>query len=473
MIESRRQVLKGLAAGGALAALPRLPALAGSPRVLRPRPAEAQLVGPSYPKTAVWAYDGTVPGPTLRLRQGERLSVRLDNALPEPTTLHWHGLRLPNAMDGVPGVTQDPVAPGQSFDYGFALPDAGTYWYHSHVNSAEQGARGLAGPLIVEEPAAAGDPLAADREEVWLLSDWRLTEGAQLAEPITTMMDASHGGRVGNTVTLNGFIPEAWPVTAGERVRLRLVNAANARFFALNFEAHDPWVVAVDGQPCTPFLAEQGRVLLPPAGRVDLVVDLTGRPGKRFAVTDDAYPRGAYRLLEIAYRDAPPLRSEPLPDPAPLPANPLPEPDLGAAETLHVLLEGGAMGGMAEGRLGGRTMGLRALAQQGKVWALNGVVAGDREHPLLGALKLGRSYRLVLENHSAFPHPMHLHGHHFKLIARDGVAETRGIWHDTVIVGTERRVELAFVADNPGDWLFHCHVPEHMMAGMTAMFRVG
>ncbi len=469
---TRRGLLRAAAAGSLAAALPR-PVFAESPRVLTPRPAEAQLVGPSYPKTAVWGYDGKVPGPTLRVRRGERLAVRLDNGLPQPTTLHWHGIRLPNAMDGVPGVTQAAVAPGESFDYAFAPPDAGTYWYHSHVNSAEQGARGLAGPLIVEEPDGAwAEANGVDREETWLLGDWRLTDEAQLAEPITTLMDASHGGRIGNTVTLNGFIPEAWPVTAGERVRLRLVNTANARFFALTFEGHDPWVVAVDGQPCPPFQASQGRIVLAPAGRVDLLIDMTAEPGQRFTLSDDAYPRNAYRLLDIAYAEAAGTRPR-RPAPSALPANPLPEPDLGAAETLEIALEGGAMGGLAEARLGGKTMGLRALAQQGKVWALNGVVAGDGEHPLLGELALGRSYRLLLENRTAFPHPMHLHGHHFRLIARDGREDDRGIWHDTVIVNPDSRVEVAFVADNPGDWLFHCHVPEHMMAGMTGLFRVG
>ncbi|SMF40821.1 Multicopper oxidase with three cupredoxin domains (includes cell division protein FtsP and spore coat protein CotA) [Tistlia consotensis] len=475
MIESRsrRSVLKGLAGVSALAALPPGLARAGAPRVIRPQPAEAQLVGPSYPKTAVWGYDGLIPGPTLRLRQGERLDVRLENGLPQPTTLHWHGLRLPNAMDGVPGVTQAAVEPGGSFDYAFEAPDAGTFWYHSHANSAEQGARGLAGPLIVEEATPTAGTLRVDREETWLLDDWRLTKEARIAEPMASMMDLSHGGRIGNTVTLNGVIPEAWPVTAGERVRLRLLNAANARFFALRFEAHAPWVVAVDGQPCTPFLAENGRVLLPPAGRLDLVVDLTGRPGARFEVVDDAYPRDAYRLLDIAYADEAPLRASALPAPMALPANPLAEPDLGSAETIAIVLEGGAMGGMGEATLGGKTMGLRALAERGKVWALNGVVAGDGEHPLLGELRLGRSYRLVIENRTAFPHPMHLHGHHYKLIARDGAPEIRGIWHDTVIAWPDGTVEVAFVADNPGDWLFHCHIPEHMMAGMTGMFRVG
>lgn len=464
---TRRDLLKGMAAGAAFASLPLSGSSAESPRVLRPQPAEVQLVGADYPRTAVWAYDGRVPGPTLRYRQGDRLAIRLENELPQATTLHWHGLRLPNAMDGVPMVTQAPVAPGDGFDYAFTLPDAGSFWYHPHVNSAEQGARGLAGPLIIEEQR----PPEVDREETWLLGDWRLTEQAQVAEPFATGMDLSHAGRIGNTVTINGVLPGAWPVRAGERVRLRLINVANARFFAARFEAHEPWVVAVDGQPCRPFKAREGRVVLPPAGRVDLVIDLRHAPGERFTVVDDAYPR-AFRLIDIAYADQAPLRSEPLPDPAPLPPNPLAEPDLSDAEPLDVVLEGGAMGGLAEAELGGRTMAIRALAQRGKVWALNGVVADDHEHPLLADLKLGRSYRLTMVNRTAFPHPMHLHGHHMKLLSRNGEPETRGIWHDTVTVSPQERVELAFVADNPGDWAFHCHVLEHMMAGMMAMVRV-
>src|SRR5215510_3725346 len=118
--------------------------------VLAPALAKVQLVPEAYPATTVWAYNGAVPGPTLRLRQGDRLRVRVENGLGEGTTVHWHGIRLPNAMDGVPDLTQPLIEPRQSFQYEFSVPDAGTYWYHPHQRSYEQIGRGLAGALIVE-----------------------------------------------------------------------------------------------------------------------------------------------------------------------------------------------------------------------------------------------------------------------------------------------------------------------------------
>lgn len=146
---SRRAFL----AASAATALP-LPALALSGHRLRAAPARVRLVPEPWGETDVWSYGGTVPGPVLRARQGERLSVTVENALSAPTTVHWHGLRLPNAMDGVPHLTQAPIAPGASFTYAFDLPDAGTFWYHPHMQSAKQVGRGLYGALIVEEDTA-------------------------------------------------------------------------------------------------------------------------------------------------------------------------------------------------------------------------------------------------------------------------------------------------------------------------------
>src|SRR5690606_12053344 len=221
----------------------------------------AGLVGDPYPETDVWGYEGTVPGPQLRFRQGERLRIELENLLPQPTTVHWHGIRLPNAMDGVPYLTQAPVkAAGGRFLYEFALPDAGTFWYHPHLGSPEQVGRGLYGALIVEEP----EPPAIDRDLVWILDDWRLDREARIVESFGNFMDASHAGRIGNTVTVNGRLRETFGLAAGERIRLRLVNAANARIFALDFQGHDPVVIALDGHPLTPHKPANGRIVLGP-----------------------------------------------------------------------------------------------------------------------------------------------------------------------------------------------------------------
>ena len=271
---NRRSVLSGAASLLAAGSLPLAAnGTAGAVKEFRlvAAPARLSLVGAQHPATEVWCYDGRVPGPEIRVRQGERLRVVVENRLPEDTTVHWHGIRLPNAMDGVPHLTQKPIAPGERFIYEFECPDAGTYWYHPHQSSAEQVGRGLSGALIVEER----DPVEVDRDITWLLSDWRLLKDASISGDFKNMHDVSHGGRIGNVVTVNGAVRDTFEVRAGERIRLRLINAANARIFALEFEGHTPKVIALDGQPVEPHEPPNGRVFLGPAMRADLLVDLT------------------------------------------------------------------------------------------------------------------------------------------------------------------------------------------------------
>ncbi len=470
---TRRAVL---AAGLAAAASPALSRLARgtapeSPDItLTAGAARAALSGPAYGETACWGYNGQVPGPTLRVRQGDRLRATVRNALAEPTTVHWHGIRLPNAMDGVPHLTQDPIAPGESFVYDFALPDAGTYWYHPHMNSSEQVGRGLAGALIVEER----EPPQVDREVLWVLDDWRLDEGEAITNDFGHPRDLSHNGRLGNIATINGGSPETLDVRAGERIRLRLVNVANARAFGLTFAGHAPQIIALDGQPAAPHAPADGKVVLAPSQRADLIIDMGGKPGERFQVRDEYYARQTYKLIEIAYADGQPLRESPLDAPVRLPANPIPEPDLSAAERHEVLLEGGAMGGMRGAMMGGRRMGMRALVDKGRFWAINGVSFGESDttiDPLL-TLKRDRPVILAMRNETAWEHPMHLHGHSFRVIRRKGQETAHREWRDTVLVPPRETVEVAFVADNPGDWMFHCHVLEHQIAGMMGVVRV-
>ena len=206
------------------------------------------LVGAPYPETAVWSYNGTSQARRSGCGRANASASRSKTSLAEETTVHWHGLRVPNSMDGVPHLTQPPIGPGESFVYEFDLPDAGTYWYHPHQRSFEQVGRGLYGPLIVEER----EPIQVDRDVTWVLDDWRLLADAQISDDFGNFMDASHNGRVGNTVTVNGRIPETFAVRAGERLRLRLINAANARIFGLEFQDHRPPVIALDGQPVAP-----------------------------------------------------------------------------------------------------------------------------------------------------------------------------------------------------------------------------
>jgi len=430
---------------------------------LTAKPAVVNLTGDQYPNTAVWSYDGSVPGPEIRLRQGDPVRIVVGNNLGEDTTVHWHGIRLPNRMDGVPGLTQKPIHSGESFAYEFTPPDAGTFWYHPHADTLQQLGRGLAGALIVEER----DPVAVDRELLWFIEDWRLDESGRIAPGFGNRMEAAMSGRIGNTVTINGRVPGRVVVKAGERVRLRVVNAALARIVAVGFEGHRPIVVACDGQPCDPHPLEAGRLVLGPAMRADLILDMGGTPGRGYPVFDDFYPDLPYKLVELEYDAGKPTREHPPDAPPRLPANPLPEPDLAAAERHEIALQGGMMGGMMGG------MGM--MGRGGASWAMNGMsVTGDGQPdmPALLTLRKDQSCVLALRNETAWWHPMHLHGHSFRVVSRNGKPTARREWLDTVLVPPRESAEIAFVADNPGNWMFHCHVTDHQEAGMMAVLRV-
>jgi FtsP/CotA-like multicopper oxidase with cupredoxin domain len=166
-----------------------------------------KLTGDGHRYTAVWAYDGTVPGPEVRIRQGERVRVVITNKLGEDTTVHWHGIRLPNVMDGVPGLTQKPIRPGESFTYDFTPPDAGTFWYHPHADTLQQLGRGLAGALIVEER----QPVQVERDLLWVIEDWRLDDKGRIAPGFGNRMEAEMSGRIGNTAQSMAGFPIAYP----------------------------------------------------------------------------------------------------------------------------------------------------------------------------------------------------------------------------------------------------------------------
>lgn len=431
------------------------------------QPVQVAPRGGDHPPIEAWSYGGTVPGPVIRAVQGGRLRVNFHNRLPAATTVHWHGVRVPNAMDGVPHLTQPPVAPGGRFTYEFDLPDAGTFWYHSHLQGAEQVERGLQGALVVQEP----QPLAVDREWVWVLDDWRLTRDGRLAGDFGAPHDVAHAGRIGNLVTVNGRLPRDLPVRRGERIRLRLLNAANARIFGLRFDGHAPLVVAIDGHPVAPHAPGGDTVVVAPGMRIDLVLDCIGRPGERHAVGDVFYPRAAYDLLRLAYADDVLREQVPAPPPA-LRPNPVPEPDIASAPAHELRFQGGMMGRLHGALLDGRPVGMMDLMRSGKAWAVNGVVASGHVHQPVLVLRRGGSYVLALVNDTRWHHPIHLHGHAFRVLSRNGRPTRLREWQDTVLLAPGERAEIAFVADNPGDWMLHCHILEHQSGGMMAVVRV-
>ena len=417
------------------------------------------LAGPEYPDTRLWLYNDRLGGPFIKARQGDLLQVRFRNQLPVPSTIHWHGIRNVNAMDGVAGLTQDPVPPGEEFTYTVPLEDAGTYWYHAHTIAWEQVARGLYGPLIVQ----GRNDIEVDQELVLIMDDWRLDEKAQIDEAsFGNMHDWSHNGRLGSWFTINGRLQPQFSISGGSRLRLRLINAANARVLRLKLEGAQGTVIALDGYPCEPFPLEEHGLELATAQRMDVLVDagpdafklqevstnqtLTAASFVPDATTRFSFPRPALRLPKVS----------------------LPSLDLQQARRIPIHMQGGAMGNLREVSYQGETIPLQEAARQyQKVWAFNGEMMQSTSR--IADLKLGEWVALELWNDTAWPHAMHLHGHHF-WIERKGTILSQE--RDTYLMDAGERARLFFVADNPGLWLFHCHMLEHHVSGMGGVFRV-
>ncbi|MEL7125604.1 MAG: multicopper oxidase domain-containing protein, partial [Pseudomonadota bacterium] len=297
-----------------------------------------------------------------------------------------------------------------------------------------------------------------------LLDDWRLTDDAQIAEGFGHLHDWSHAGRIGNWITVNGEGAWSRAVPRLSRMRLRLVNTANARIFSLGARGLEGWVVALDGMPLeTPLpLAD---VTLAPAQRADLIVDVVADAGEDALLVsferDGGYAIAAFPVVGAARQ----VRLDP---PAALPPNPVPA--LGSLETAAratLRMEGGAMGGMPGALMDGRMTDTRDLAAAGKVWAFNGMADMD-DAPLIEA-RLGQTVRITMTNDTAWSHGMHLHGHHFRQI---GPSSGVGPLRDTILMNRGETVEIAFVADNPGKWVLHCHMLEHAASGMMTWLRV-
>lgn len=435
-------------------------------RRLRAAPALAQLSERADEMTAVWAYEGSAPGPEIRAVAGDRVRVRLENGLEQSTAVHWHGISIDNDMDGVPGLTQNAVSAGEVFDYDFVVPDPGTYWYHTHDRSWEQNARGLHGALIVEEP----EPYDVDRDLTLVIDDWRLDGRSQIDEDsMGAAGDWSHGGRMGGLLTVNGRSTPDIDVVAGERIRMRLINTANARILGVSFGDLPASMVALDGYPIEPREVDE-PVVLGPAQRVDVVVDMTGDPGA-VGQLDLLTQEGAAPGATFRYGPDEPIRTS-FPD---VPALPSRTPGSAALHLddpvrVDLLMEGGAMGGMSAATLDGQTLAMPELMDARRFWAFNGV-AGDLDMPLTTVAR-DRTVVVTIQNQTAFPHVMHLHGHHFQVITRGGVPAARPDWRDSELMGQGETVELAFHADNPGKWLLHCHMLEHAAAGMMTWLDV-
>ncbi len=467
----RRELLLGSCALGATGALCALPvgAHTGGVRLdLIATTGRQQLLDPGEPVTPIWGYGGRTPGPTIRIAQGGELFAKLTNALDEETTIHWHGIRIDNAMDGVAHLTQAAVQPGDTFDYRFKLPDAGTYWYHPHAHKPMQQDRGLYGLLIVEERVR----VPVDREVALVIDDWRIEDSGEIeTASLASLHDAAHAGRYGNIVTVNGRPFERLAVKAGERIRVRICSPCNARILKLRFEDVKAQLIAIDGQPIAPEALSDGTVTLGPSQRADVVLDFNGAPGSKAAITEVSRERLVIGEFELDDRAV--ARDRVLDSGVVLPQTNAPRPDaagLKDALRFELVMTGGARGSMDGAVYRGTHYPIRELARDHRmVWAFNGV-ADPHMKPLF-EIALGRTAILRLVNNTAWPHGIHTHGHHFQVIERS-IGSVNPWLRDSVLMEPREIVEIAFVADNPGKWMIHCHMLEHQMAGMQAWFNV-
>lgn len=465
-ILTRRNLLKASAVAGAygagMALAPRISALAAAePNPLEARITQAQIDGRGLTRN-VMTYAGGAGGvsepmpPVLRARRGEKFAARLVNRLDEPTTVHWHGLRIDNAMDGVPFVTQPYVYPGDSFDYTFTPPDAGTFWYHPHCNTLTQMGRGLAGVLVVEDPA---DPLF-DAEVTLNLRDWRLGGDSQFIDQFKAR-DAAKSGTFGTVRTANWQPSPSYDAPSGGLVRVRILVADVTRIYNLKLAGADALIVAIDGHP-VPVTMPLDMAVVSPGQRLDLVVRMPDSEGTLIDLEDirPSNPKTVARLRSVGTS----LKRS-LGDVPPLAANPAPEPDLANATPIPLVLSATAEEAAKDSICG--SLGY-------SFWAINKVpYPGDTPDPLapLAEMKLGRTYLLNVENVTPHAHPIHIHGVNFKVVS----SSTRPVLplvSDTYLILPDEKVQLAVVADNPGDWVFHCHIIEHQKTGMTGYVRI-
>ncbi len=396
-------------------------------------------------QTPVWSYNGQVPGPVLRGKQGSVLVVSLCNALAEPTSVHWHGLRIDNAMDGVPGVTQAPIQPGESFTYRLNLKEAGTFWYHPHFNSGEQLERGLKGPLIVEETS----PQPWSQDIIWLLDDWRMQRDGTIYPHFNIHPDLMHEGRWGNVFTINGAVQPELLVSPGERIRLRLINGANARIFLHSLKDLPATVTAVDGRPVSSFFEYQ-NFPLSPGNRVDLDITIpVDSAGKTFFL-EDTFTRNRILLGKIKVREVPAV---PTPEFTPPTAeNFIPE-QLFKGKTISKNWDLNAVRG----------------GKFGIGWAMNQKLWPDADK---AEYDIGKPVKIQFTNRSNRLHPMHIHGTFFRVLSINGRRHVEPFTRDTVLVEPMQTVVIGFIPEHKGIWLTHCHIQTHAESGMMTTIKV-
>jgi len=392
---------------------------------------------------AGYAYNGQVPGPVIEAKQGVPLEIRFTNNLPEPTLIHWHGLRVPAAMDGTQAV-QRPLQPGETFTYRFTPPDAGTFWYHPHANETRQLELGLYGALIVR----GADELVVDGEQTLVFDDLRLDKRGELAE--FGGFIERHDGRQGNVRLINGKQEPELTIAAGQVERWRIVNASSARYIRFSLGGAPFRIIGSDGGLIeTP--VEATEALLPAADRVELLVG-PFTEGQLLKIESLKYNRRT--MLRRGTEQFGTLRvGAAKPSVAEIPQR---------LRTIEPLASGNATPN--------RTVKFSVGASFRN--GLEFLVDGETHHQ--GApVRVGELQVWDVVNSSLMDHPFHLHGFFFQVLQINGKAPAYRSWEDVVNLPPRSRVRIAWMPDDrPGSWMYHCHILEHHEAGMMAHFDV-
>ncbi|MFX3618758.1 MAG: multicopper oxidase family protein [Sporolactobacillus sp.] len=465
----------------------------------------------------VWTFNGSAPGPEIRVEKGQKIRVTLKNKLTAPVSIHWHGYPVPNKMDGIPGVTQDAVAPGKSFTYEFVADKTGTYWYHSHQDSVNQVDRGLYGAFIVEDPKEK-----YDKDYTLMLDEW-VTDKNQINSQIKAMTPVSQSNKnngdsgmgsmpgmdmggsdqgssnrdsnngmnmdnMGNShsesgnssgmnmsgnmmadnmsrydlYTINGksgSLVKPLMVKKGDRVRLRFINAGYLSH-NIHIHGHNIKVIATDGQPINnPQIVKNQVISIAPGERYD--VSFTADNPGRWYIEDHGTTKGTNGMKALidyegskATTDRPNASTQ-------LPAinfadyGTKTKPEFTLNQKYDVTY----------------TMNLNAgMSKKGMAYTINGKTFPNTD-PI--KVKTGDRVKIKLVNRDHMNnHPMHLHGHFFQVLSKDGKSVSGSpIYKDTLNVKPGETYEIAFLANNPGIWMFHCHDLHHANAGMITEVR--
>ncbi|HET6528539.1 MAG TPA: multicopper oxidase family protein [Balneolaceae bacterium] len=394
-----------------------------------------------------WGYNNQIPGPILKARKGDTLVIKFKNNLDEPTTIHWHGLRIPSMMDGTDDV-QKPVLPGETFEYRFVLPDAGTYWYHSHFNEPKQMERGLYGVIIIEDETN----LKVDADRLFVIDDMKLTADHKFKQAgwFLPRFIERHDGREGETLLINGKEQPTIEINAGQTERWRFVNASSARYFLLNLGGKSFQIIGTDG-----------GLIENPQTATELLIT----PGERYELLAGPFEEGESFFIEsLPYNRMTSVK----PKQQQFARVQVGESKASVAVIPEVLRKITPLAAQDAEVARSVKFSVGPSLKRGLDLKINDGIHAHDEPVKIGDLQV---WELI--NASLMDHPFHLHGFFFQVIEENGAAPEYRAWKDTINLPPKSTIKIAWMPDNrPGRWMYHCHILEHHAAGMMAHFEV-